>query len=305
MDRRTFLKGLALSAGLLSCGLEELVKEKKPAWHNPNKLLLIGIDGVRPDVLIKATTPNLDRLINTGAYSFKAQAGLHTLSGSCWSNILTGVWDNKHGVIDNTFKGANYEKYPDFFTLIKQVQPKLNAVSVVSWKPLCNQIVAGANSCDYYPYTGQVDEGDYLVAQQAAKILAKGNPDILFTYFAGMDYAGHNYGFHPDVPEYFNKMELIDGLVGTMLNALVNRPTYEKENWLILAITDHGGIGNSHGGQTPEEKTIFYIANGKSAIPGEIIPAPTHVDIVPTALYHLNIPVNPIWGLDGKVAGIR
>lgn len=305
MNRRTFLKGLALSAGLLSCGLEELVKEKKPTWHNPNKVLLIGIDGVRPDALLKAATPNLDSLINTGAYSFKAQAGLYTWSGSCWSNILTGVWENKHGVVDNSFSGANYRGYPNLFTLIKQVQPELNAVSIVSWGSLCKQIFSRANNCKIYPYTGRVREGDYLVAQQAAKILVNNNPDVLFAYFLGVDLMGHKYGFHPDVPEYVHEIERVDRLVGSIMNALVSRPTYEKENWLVLSITDHGGIGKHHGGQTPEEKTIFYIANGRSTIPGEIIPAPTHVDIVPTALYHLNIPVNPMWGLDGKVAGIR
>lgn len=305
MDRRTFLKGLVLSAGLLGCGLEDLVKEKKPTWRNPNKLLLIGIDGVRPDALLKADTPNLDSLIHTGAYSFKAQAGTHTLSGPSWSNILTGVWENKHKVIDNSFIGARYRRYPNLFTLIKQVQPELNVVSIVSWDSLCKQIFSRANNCKVYPYTGRVREGDYLVAQRAAKTLVNNNPDILFAYFLGVDLKGHKYGFHPDVPEYVHEIERVDRLVGSIMKALVSRPTYEKENWLVLSITDHGGIGNSHGGQTPEEKTIFYIANGRSAVRGEIASAPTHVDIVPTALYHLNIPINPVWGLDGKVAGVR
>ncbi len=304
MNWIAFLTGLMLSAGLWGCGAN-LVNKEKSLQQKVNKVLLIGIDGVRPDALIKADTPNLDRLINEGAYSYRAQAGLHTWSGPGWSNILTGVWQSKHGTIDNTFAGANYEAYPNFFTLIGKVRPQLNAVAIVSWKPLCDQIFAGAENCNYHSYARRFYEGDYLVAQQAAKTLANDNPDIMFAYFLGVDIVGHKYGFSPDVPEYLNEIKKVDGLVGWIMNALTNRLAYRQENWLVLSITDHGGIDNSHGGQTPEEKTIFYIANGKSAIPGEITPPPTHVDIVPTIFYHLKIPIDYAWGLDGRVAGIR
>ena len=37
---------------------------------------------------------------------------------------------------------------------------------------------------------------------------------------------------------------------------------------------------------------------------GEIIPVPTHVDVAPTILKHLGIPIKPEWGLDGKVVGL-
>ena len=37
------------------------------------KVLLIGIDGVRPDVLREVATPNLDALIQAGAFSDQAQ----------------------------------------------------------------------------------------------------------------------------------------------------------------------------------------------------------------------------------------
>jgi hypothetical protein len=39
--------------------------------------------------------------------------------------------------------------------------------------------------------------------------------------------------------------------------------------------------------------------------PGPIEPAPTIVDIVPTALQHLGIPIQKKWQLDGRVVGLK
>ena len=38
-----------------------------------NKVLIIGVDGSRPDAILKANTPNIDSLWKNGAYSFKAK----------------------------------------------------------------------------------------------------------------------------------------------------------------------------------------------------------------------------------------
>ena len=56
------------------------------------KVLMIGIDGVRPDALRAAQAPNLHRLMREGAWSDRALTDVHTVSGPCWSSILTAVW---------------------------------------------------------------------------------------------------------------------------------------------------------------------------------------------------------------------
>ena len=84
----------------------------------PQRVLMIGIDGVRPDALAAARTPNLDRLIRTGAFTDTTQilgtrySKNDTISGPGWSSILTGVWADKHGVHDNEFTGKNYRMLP-------------------------------------------------------------------------------------------------------------------------------------------------------------------------------------------------
>ncbi len=94
--------------------------------------------------------------------------------------------------------------------------------------------------------------------------------------------------------------------MGQLLAAVRARPTYAQEDWLILVSTDHGRREDGgHGGDTPEERTIFYLAFGPSVEPG-VLPDTVHiVDVAVTALAHLGIEADPAWGLDGAVVGLR
>ena len=55
------------------------------------KLLLIGIDGVRPDVMAEVATPNLDALATDGLLVSDVRTTSPSLSGPAWSSMLTGV----------------------------------------------------------------------------------------------------------------------------------------------------------------------------------------------------------------------
>ena len=100
------------------------------------KVLIIGIDGLRPDAMMRANTPNLDRLIAAGCVSLQASTCQVTVSGPGWSSMLTGVWSPKHEVLDNDFLQPRYADYPHFFTRLKQVRPELITASFDSWEPL-------------------------------------------------------------------------------------------------------------------------------------------------------------------------
>ncbi|MCA9021440.1 MAG: alkaline phosphatase family protein, partial [Planctomycetaceae bacterium] len=115
------------------------------------RVLVIGMDGTRPDALMQAKTPTFDRLIREGAFTDQAQIlgkryqKNDTISGPGWSSILTGVWADKHGVHDNDFKGKNYELFPHFFKRLKRERPDAQTVSFVSWEPIHDHILSEAD----------------------------------------------------------------------------------------------------------------------------------------------------------------
>ena len=89
------------------------------------------------------------------------------------------------------------------------------------------------------------------------------------------------------------------------MRALQKRPHYQQENWLTIFTSDHGGKGKSHDGVGEEAMKVPLIMYGPAVRQGEILPNPTQVDIAPTILTHLGVPLNPQWGLDGKVIGLK
>ena len=106
--------------------------------------------------------------------------------------------------------------------------------------------------------------------------------------------------------EYRDAIALADHQVGMLVDAISARPTYPDEDWLILISTDHGRRPDGgHGGDSPEEMTIFILASGPATATWPP-PGPAGiVDIAATALDHLGIAIDLAWGLDGMPLGTR
>ncbi|MDP7204546.1 MAG: alkaline phosphatase family protein [Pirellulaceae bacterium] len=279
------------------------------------RVLVIGIDGVRPDALAAARTPNLDKLIQTGAFADSTQIlgtryrKSDTISGPGWSSILTGVWADKHGVHDNEFKGKNYKQFPHFFERLKAPFPQARTASFVDWSPIDEHIVSAADLKKNYPSAnvGEYIEHDAEIARDASRHLQDGDPHATMVYFGSVDETGHKVGFHPSVKPYVAAIEVIDRHVGQLLRAIDARPSRAGENWLVLVSTDHGGRGTGHGSghKVPEIRTVFLIVSGTAARQGKIQEQTYLVDLPVTALVHLGVKIDPAWKLDGRSVGLK
>lgn len=294
----------------------------------PRKVLIIGIDGTRSDALQQASTPTIDSIVANGLYTWNAWHCGITVSGPSWSDIMTGVWEGKHGVTSNSYTNSHYDTYPYFVKRAKELKPNLYAVQVTEWAPMSDDVYN-----DGWDEKIKVPDGEGAPTEQAA-ITALQNPnlDALFVYFDAVDLTGHASGFNPNNPNYIAAIEGVDSHLGPILNAMKARPDYANENWLVLLITDHGGIGTGHGGGSDEERHIWWMGCGSAVPHMELaggdpgtyqlqyqilygVPAvdpailansPVQTDIGVTALHHLIYdlgvrPENqPAWNLDGK-----
>ena len=279
------------------------------------RVLVIGIDGVRPDALQIADTPAIDELITAGAFTNNTKIlgnryrDNETISGPGWSSFLTGVWADKHGVNDNTFRGENYDEYPHFFAYLKQAFPKAVTGSFVDWEPIDTFILRDADVREVCPASSKdsLSQKDEKLANKAAEFLAQQNPHAVFVYFGQVDEIGHQDGFHPSVPSYLQALQAVDAHVASLVKAIQSRPEYLAENWLVVISTDHGGRGRKHRGghDVPEILTTFLVVSGSSSIQGEIEEPSYIVDVPVTALTHLGVAVDAAWQLDGKAVGIR
>ncbi len=126
LKTRALVVGLSLMPVLAACGADEPAK----------KVLDIGLDGIRIDILDEADTPNIDRLIAEGFFSDRARTNVRTVSGPGWSSMLIGARTDKHLVNSNNFTGNDYATDPEFLTRLERVDPEFDTFAVVDWAPL-------------------------------------------------------------------------------------------------------------------------------------------------------------------------
>ncbi|MGZ9931127.1 alkaline phosphatase family protein [Streptomyces sp. NC-S4] len=275
------------------------------AAANTDKVLVIGIDGAVLDRVKAANAPHLNGLMAQGLTArstLYASPMAATSSGPGWSTIATGVWPDKHGVKDNSFTGKNYAAHPDFLTRIENARPALNTYAAADWEPITstdqNGPIFSAKVDKRLSLKGDRDgyrSEDPKVAAAAAAELQGQNPDAAFVYLGEIDAAGHSYGAASQ--QYLDTIARVDTLVGQLLTAVKNRPTYAQENWKILVTTDHGHTDSGgHGGSTIQERGTFVIAKGAGIPAGSVRSDVRLADVAATALAQVGVSGT---GLDG------
>ena len=268
------------------------------AFAQTPKVLIIGIDGCKPDVLAKAETPAIQALIENGAWTYKAKTDPISSSGICWTSMLTGVWHEKHKVVSNDYKNPNIEAYPHFFKRIKEFDPALKTYTISNWAPLHKILQEG--EADVVKGGGPDDR----VTMHVVNALKNKDPDVVFVQLDQVDGAGHKYDYKFESKDYVKAIQKADKQVAEMMAALKERKTYPEEDWLIIVSTDHGGSNFGHGKDIPEHTTIFFIASGNAANKGEI-PEANVTDVCITAMKHLGMDIKQEWKLDGQVRGLK
>jgi len=272
------------------------------------KVLLIGIDGLQFEQIAKVNSPNFDKFTIKKGYNggvFGAPSQQVTSSGPSWVTILTGVWTDKHGVKSNSANQVSKAK--SVFNFIKS-ESKLKTASISTWKNINLLLYKDMYSVDFSTQGGD-DEISVAVTANHIKNQA---PDFTFIHLDDIDHAGHAVGFGE---AYSKAIKKVDAQIGQLLAVIEKREKINKEDWLVLLVTDHGrdSKGKGHGSQTVTEKTIFIGMNkqGTSFFEGidnsrnvhslkELETFIPQTAVVSTILKYLNINIKKEWKLDAK-----
>jgi Type I phosphodiesterase / nucleotide pyrophosphatase len=293
-----------------------------PAGTSLNKVLVIGTDGTRWDLVEKAMkagkAPNLARLRRGGfGRPTTLLYGPHTLTLSevGWSSIASGVWEDKHGVDGSKLNmdpgQATKNGYLDFLTRIENSRPRLSTFLASDWDNIGTPLNGGpifgtamdANFAARIPAEtiDNWNRGDVAVTDAATRYLRRGNPDAGFVYLGLVDETAHLAG--SATPTYANAIATTDARIGRLLKAIRARPSYPFESWTILVVTDHGQrplsepSPVSHFGKTKLELTSFLFGSGPGL--GRNVKKPLIVDILPTVLHQLGLATPRSWKIDG------
>jgi predicted AlkP superfamily pyrophosphatase or phosphodiesterase len=252
-------------------------------------VLIISVDGLRPDALAQAETPVLDGLRRQGMYTAEARTVVPSVTLIGHASMLGGLGPDKHGIfwnIDNA--GLGKIKGPTLFSVASQAG--LSAVMVVG-KPRLEDIVL-PGSVETFDYAGYTDQ---QVVEAAMPWLVGKLPAILFIHLPDVDSAGHASGWMS--AEQLLTISQTDQRLGQMVEALAGQGYLSQT--LLLITSDHGGANQAHGQDTAEDTTIPWLAVGPGVPHNGVITADVIIyDTAATALYALDLPRPAGW--DGQ-----
>ncbi len=233
------------------------------AWAQTEKplpavehVLIISVDGMRPDLMLRAETPNFRALMNRGSYSMWARTIPEAITLPSHTSMVTGVSIVSHGVDWNDDRPADKRtpcKVPTIFQLAKK-------------QGLSSALIAGKSK--FITLAVDVDQvflpdekkqtEDSEIAATAVKVINAGMPNVLFVHFAKGDSAGHGTGWGS--PEQIAVFEGIDKGIGSIITALNEGQL--NDSTVVIVTADHGGAGKGHGKDDARSRHIPWIAVG-------------------------------------------
>ena len=248
------------------------------------RVLILSIDGLRPEAISLAPMPNLLALLQSSAYSLTAQTVHPSVTLVSHASMLTGSCPSKHAVDWNDYIPENgYAIGTDLFDIAHAAG--LKTVMVVGKEKLVQ--ITEPSSLDQFVY---VNDRDLVITER----LLSGFPEdfgVLFLHFPTPDGMGHVYGWLS--PEQLSVIFRADEAIGKLLAELDARNL--RGETLIIITADHGGHDTSHGSRIPEDMTIPWIVSGAGIQPKQLTGTVHTIDTAATAAFALGLDIPEDW----------
>ncbi len=245
-------------------------------------VLIISLDGLRPDAIELAPMPNLLALMESGAFSLTAKTIFPSVTLPSHASMLTGLCPTQTGVDWNDYLPARgYAKGASLFAVAKQAG--LHTVMIVGKKKLIQ--ITPPETIDVFQF---INDRDVVLADLAIPTLKQGF-DLAFIHLATTDDMGHAYGWLS--PQQISVIRRADEAIETILSALSDAGL--RQDTLIILTADHGGHEQTHGSRLPEDMTIPWVINGPGVIPQTLTLPINTTDTAATAAWALKLSLPP------------
>lgn len=226
-------------------------------------VMIISIDGLRPDRALLANMPALRAMVRGGAYTFWARTTAVAVTMPSHTSMVTGVSPAVHGIEWNADLPLSQPVYPRVPTLFEMATRAgytsaliagkskfslLNKPGTITWTALPQ----GANSSDT----------NATVTEGAVKIIEAHKPAVIYIHYPDVDATGHAKGWGS--AEQFATIEATDGELAKVFAALERAGIREKT--VVILSADHGGAGRTHGADDARSRHIPWIATGPGVV---------------------------------------
>lgn len=252
-----------------------------------DKVVLLIIDGLRPDAIRRTVMPNLTALLERSWSAAHAVTISPSVTVAALTSLATGVAPATHRLIEPGFRTLGM--FAGMTLLPSHLRRNGKRVTIVANDIPAPQLVLARTLLGIVGAVDLVQGGNRPdeVAHRAVKEIAQKGSGLTVVYLNDCDRAGHAEGWMS--PWYLSEAARIDDAVTTLARVA------DRDDTLLIVCADHGGGGivpHDHDGDHPLNLRIPLILAGahvrertRSQSPASLL------DIPATILARLGIPI--------------
>ena len=247
------------------------------------KVILISIDGMRPDGFLACGHPFAQEMLRLGACTLTAKTVFPSVTLPCHLSMFHSVPPERHGVTTNTYVPFP-RPVPGLFEMLKMMGR--SSAFFYNWEPLRD--IGRPETLRYAEFIDHRADPDTdgILTEKALKLLDRDAADFIFLYLAQTDEKGHDFGWMSE--EYLSCIHRAVGYVRKVYEAAGGR-------YAILVTADHGGHDRTHGTICDEDMTIPMFFMGDPFPQGTQLKDMSILDIAPTIAGLEGIPIPAEW----------
>jgi predicted AlkP superfamily pyrophosphatase or phosphodiesterase len=251
---RPFVLVLALLCSVVLAGCErrplEPAEQPEPPVATRPYLVLLSLDGFRPDYLADFSTVHLSRVIQRGTLAEALVPAFPTLTFPNHYTQVTGLYPERHGIVGNSFwdpqrmqqysfgnraaveDGTWYRGEPIWVTAERQ------GVRAASFYWAGSEAdIQGMRPTYWKRYDGRVPNAARVDTVLGwLRLPPEHRPHLVTLYMSSVDGAGHVAGPHTHLVE--DAILDVDAALGRLLDGIATLP--QRDSVYLMIMSDHG-----------------------------------------------------------------
>lgn len=263
----------------------------RAARAHTSHVIIVSIDGLRPDAIDRYRAPTLARLKVQGRYATSARTIMPSLTIPSHASMLTGVEPSAHHATWNDDDDHNDAvAVPTVFSYVKR--EGLKTAAFFSKSKFSLLFPKRAFDTSAAPSSAERGWPAEVTVDVAGHYLGEASPNLLFVHIADTDYAGHSRGWMSR--EYGDAVLSADLALAHLLSRADS--TFGAAGYTLIVTADHGGHSRTHGTMLSDDVSIPWIVWGAGvAASGPVQDAVRTMDTAATALWLLGIDIPRAW----------
>ena len=284
-----------LAALCASCaGKAESAAPAPKAKH----IVYIGLDGWGSYSVEKADMPTVKGLMAKGCYTLQKRTVLPSSSAVNWASMFMGAGPELHGYTQWGSRTPELPSrvivknniFPTIFQIYRDAAPEAEIGVLSEWDGI--KYLVDTLSTSYHAVAPDYTKNPTALCEMSVKYITEKKPALVAICFDNPDHVGHAVGH--DTPEYYAKLKELDGYIARIVQAVDEAGMTDETIFIITS--DHGGIGQGHGGITMQEmETPFIIAGKGVKAGGEFQESMMQYDVAATMAYIFALQQPQVW----------